>query len=386
MARLVMLAERFPPDLGGVATSAQRLAKSLSQLGHQVHVVAFSTRLPAGAADTQNLPGFGFVHRLGIARHADFTLQQAQNFLEWLHSEVNFELVWSHYAHHAGFLGLWFAELYHLPSILSVRGNDLDRQVFPTGDFARLQWMLQRATQVVAVSQDLARKIQVLVPRNVSVLPNSVDPDVFSRAERSPELVSRYDLRPGELILGFTGELRAKKGMSFLLQGLHQLLQRRPVRLLLVGEVRGQDTGEFERTCAEMDGIDSAIIRTGQLTDPRDVAAHLKLMDVFLQPSLWDGMPNSVLEAMVARVPIVASDAGAIPELIEHGRTGYLVSKAHLHQLADHVERYLSWPGATRSQMIEAAYQRAVSEHSPELERSRLSEILPQLEGSSSLA
>lgn len=384
MVRIVMLAERFAPDLGGVATSAQRLARSLSQLGHQVHVVAFSTRLPSGSAATEALPGLGYVHRLGIARHADFTLQQAQNFLEWLHSEVDFQLVWSHYAHHAGFLGLWFAELHRLRSVLSVRGNDLDRQVFPTGDFARLEWMLRRATSVVAVSHDLARKIEVLVPRKVTVLPNAVDPEVFSSAERSSELSAGYNLRPGELVLGFSGELRAKKGMSFLLHGLHQLLQRRPVRLLLVGEVRGQDTGEFERICAGMEGVDAAIIQTGQLTDPRDVAAHLKLMDVMLQPSLWDGMPNSVLEAMVARVPVVASDAGAIPELIEHGRTGYLVSKAHLHQLADHVERYLSWPGATRNQMIETAYQRAVSEHSPELERSRLSELLTQLEGVSS--
>ncbi len=87
---------------------------------------------------------------------------------------------------------------------------------------------------------------------------------------------------------------------------------------------------------------------TGHLERREEVADHLRLGDIFLMPSLWDGMPNSVLEAMAAGLPIIASDAGAIPELLTDGSSGVLVPKTHLHLLSQSVDELLAMSEAAR--------------------------------------
>ena len=67
------------------------------------------------------------------------------------------------------------------------------------------------------------------------------------------------------------------------------------------------------------------------------MARHLRLCDVVLLPSVWDGMPNALLEAMACGRPVIASDAGGIAEVVEHGVSGLLVPRASLHRLGEAV-------------------------------------------------
>ncbi len=91
--------------------------------------------------------------------------------------------------------------------------------MFPPGDFARLTWTLQHAGVVTVVSHDLARKVRLLVDRvdKVEVIPNVVDPETFSPGRAEPSLRSALKIATAEVILGFCGELRYKKGLPFLL-------------------------------------------------------------------------------------------------------------------------------------------------------------------------
>lgn len=375
---LLFVTERFPPEIGGVATSASRIARALSRLGHRVDVFTLARDLPAGAADSQELSPQLAVHRLGMARHPDFTLQQSLTFLEWLCGKRAFDAVWGHYVSTAGFLGTWFGALQQLPVILSVRGNDLDRELFPPGDFARLEWCLRRSQLVAAVSRDLARKVEVLSGRSAMVLPNAVDPTVFQPGPRSAALADRYALAPDETVLGFSGELRAKKGLPFLLLAFRELLERQPARLLLIGEVRNQDRGEFERLTVDS-AVRDRLIVTGHLANPAEVAEHVRLADVMLFPSLWEGMPNSLLEAMACGVPVIASDAGAIPEIIVDGVNGMLLPRTHLHLMAQRIDELLAMPGDSRQTRVEAARQTILQHYSPEAEAQRLEALLNQL-------
>ena len=103
------------------------------------------------------------------------------NVLEWLHQTRAYDAVWGHYLFPSGFLATWFAALQGLPSTVSARGNDIDREMFPPGDFARLQWTLQHTKVITAVSADMSRKIQILCGRDdVLVLKNAVDVEIFS--------------------------------------------------------------------------------------------------------------------------------------------------------------------------------------------------------------
>jgi glycosyltransferase involved in cell wall biosynthesis len=242
--------------------------------------------------------------------------------------------------------------------------------LFPPGDLARLEWCLRNASRLVAVSADLARKVRVLVDRDATVLPNAVDTAVFA-----PGLPRA---RGAEAVLGFSGELRAKKGLPFLLQAVDHVRRHMPARLLVIGEVRGGDRGEWERLLIGL-GLADAVSVTGHLNHPADVAAALRSCDLFLLPSLWEGMPNGLLEAMAAGVPVVASDAGGIPEILEDGVNGVLVPRTHLHQFGPRALDVLRMPEARRGELIKAALRTVSVRHSPEVERANLQALLASM-------
>jgi glycosyltransferase involved in cell wall biosynthesis len=376
--RLLFLTERYPPDLGGVAASAGRLSLSLAAIGHEVHVLTLTREMPAGTVDRVRIGDRLELSRFGQAKHLDFTLQQALTYLEFLHSREPFSAIWGHFVHIAGFLAAWLGRHLGRPSILAVRGNDLDRLMFPPGDFARLEWCLRHATRIVTVSADLAAKVRTLVDRAAVVLPNAVDTELFRPGPHDDELAARHGLKTGELLLGFSGELRAKKGLGFLLEALRVLRSTRQVRLLVIGAIRPGDQGEFERVSASLD-LGGAVVVTGHLPDPADVALHLRLCDLFVLPSLWEGMPNSLLEAMACGVPVLASDAGGIPEVVTDGVNGLLIPRTHLHLLARRVDEWMALPPERRSAMAASGRRTIEARHSPTSERKALTELLAGL-------
>ncbi len=193
--RLLLITERFPPDLGGVARSAQRTARALGTLGVEVHVLAWTRSLPAGILDTSrgDAAFAPTVHRLGLFSQLDMSLQHTMNVLEWLQDTYRFGAFWGHYLYPAGFLAVMAARTLEIPSVVAARGNDVDRLMFPPGDFARLTWTLQHAGLVTVVSHDLARKVRLLVERDdgIEVIANVVDPETFSRLRPSRRFARR---------------------------------------------------------------------------------------------------------------------------------------------------------------------------------------------------
>lgn len=373
--KLLFVSEQYPPAIGGVATSAGRISRSIVHNGHGVDVFTLARDLSMGVADSRHQLERLRVHRFGMAKNPDFTLQQSLTFLEWLNDQRKFDAVWGHYIATAGFLATWLGNRKQVPVILSVRGNDLDKELFPPGDFARLLWCLKKCTLVVAASRDLASKVHTLADREAAVLPNAVDSDLFTPGERCQDLLTKYAVQPGELVIGFSGELRAKKGLPFLIQAFRELLARQPARLLIIGEVRANDRGEFERMLADEE-LRKQVIITGHIAEQEEVARHIRLCDVMLFPSLWEGMPNSLLEAMACGVPVVASDAGAIPEVVTDGVTGMLVPRTHLHLLAERVDELLSMPGDSRRGIVAAARRHVCEFHSPAAEQATLHTLL----------
>ena len=381
--RILFLAERYPPDAGGVSASAARIAQSLASLGAQVDVVAWTRMIEAGQVTRRD--GNPAVYRMGRFREWDTTMPHTMNLMDWLASMAPYDLVWGHYLALAGFLAVWFARLKGFPSVVSIRGNDLDRDVFPPSDFARLQWTLAHATAVTAVTRDLARKAQAVTGReDVFHLPNAVDSARFSPAPEAGAAVrARLRIAENERILGFCGELREKKGLTHLLDALAAVRRVRPARLLLIGDVRPSEMPRLLERIGQ-EGLKEQIIVTGQLAAPEDVNAHLQACDVFLQPSLWDGMPNALLEAMAAGCGAIASDAGGIPEVITPGVDGIVLRRWQLHRLGEAVLEWLDADAAIRERIRRAARARMVAEFSPERERQALQQLLARLAPSSS--
>ncbi|AHJ28732.1 glycosyltransferase family 4 protein [Nodularia spumigena CS-584] len=381
MKRLLLITERFAPDLGGLASSATRLVTTLCQLGLEVDVVTWSRFLqPGEVLPPESLEAKYRVYRIGLYRHWDMTMPHTLNLLDWLQQTRGYDAVWGHYLFPSGFLATWFAGLKKIPCTVSARGNDIDRQMFPPGDFARLQWTLKNANVITAVSADMCRKIQLLSGRDdVLVLKNAVDTDIFCLSKSSKITREQLGIAPDEVVLGFCGELREKKGQQFLLNALTTVRSQRPACLLIIGEVRASQDAVLQVYKTQQPENAQRIIVTGHLSNSGLVAQYLRLCDVYLQPSLWEGMPNALLEAMACGCCCIASDAGGIPEVILHGENGFILPRSQLHKLGEAVLECLTMPVEEKNGIVRAAGDRILNEYSIAQEQQQLQILLSRL-------
>ena len=378
--KLIFIAERYPPDLGGVATSAGRISHALAGLGAQVDVIAWTRTLQSGIVEEEHVADDLRVFRMGRFREWDSTLPHTMNLVDWLTSTMNYDAVWGHYLAPAGFAAAWIGKRKGIASTVSIRGNDLDRDMFPPGDFARLEWTLRHASIITAVTTELAAKVHALTGRkDVVYLRNSVDAAVFQPCAVPPELRPRLGIREGEAVLGFAGELREKKGLQFLLQALREVREKRPACLLVIGEVRPSEVVRVMQALGPGTLEDNRVLVTGQLATPAEVNQHLQLCDVYLQPSLWDGMPNALLEAMAAGCGCIGSDAGGIPEIIESEKSGLIVPRWKLNRLSKAILGWLNTPEGTRQRMRVVARDRVASEFTFAREREDLAALMQAL-------
>ena len=386
MPRLLFLSERYPPDLGGVATSAGRISRALAEIGNDVDVITWTRMLEAGVVAQTG--GALAIYRMGRFREWDATMPHTLNLFDWLLSKHPYDAIWGHYLAPAGFLAVWFGRLKNIPSTVSVRGNDLDRDIYPPGDFARLKWTIEHANCVTAVTAELAAKVAALTGReDVVCLKNAIDLSVFTTPvalDGVRALRQKLGIRPDEVVLGFAGELREKKGLQFLLEALRRVRESRSACLLVIGEVRPSEMPRLMQWAGQGSLTEHRVLVTGQLATPAEVNEHLRICDVYLQPSLWDGMPNALLEAMAAGCLAIASDSGGIPEAITNGANGIVVPRWQLNKLGDVVLDWLARDPAESGRIRQAARDRIARDFGLDQEQRQLQALLARLIPSSS--
>jgi glycosyltransferase involved in cell wall biosynthesis len=156
-----------------------------------------------------------------------------------------------------------------------------------------------------------------------------------------PELYTMRDHTGPGLHLLFVGRMAPAKGLPILIDAFVRLRARRPgIRLTIVGAGR---EGARIRAQAQADGIGDDVCFAGYQS-PVQVAEWLRTADVFVLPSLAEGVPVAVMEAMASGVPVVATSVGGVCELVEDGVNGYLAPAAAPDALADRIESLLDDP------------------------------------------
>jgi glycosyltransferase involved in cell wall biosynthesis len=214
------------------------------------------------------------------------------------------------------------------------------------------------AARVVAVSGAVrdAWTAAGLSPERVVVVPNGVD---LAEGRAAPGAAERRAVRrelgvaEGTPLVATVSVLRPGKGLEVLVAAAPAVLAAHPrARFAVVGD--GPARPELEaRTAAG--GVGEALAWTGFR---RDVPALLAAADLFVLPSLDDAFPTAILEAMAAGLPVVATRAGGIPEIVDDGATGLLVPPGDAAALARAVSALLADPAARRA-LGEAGRRRA---------------------------
>ena len=212
---------------------------------------------------------------------------------------------------------------------------------------------------VIVVSESLAsflEEAERLPRRKMVVIGHGIDGT--SRAGPRPHARPAPGLPAFEPLLGAVGRLSPEKGQAVLLRALPAILAAFPrAGLVIAGE--GGSRRELETEARRLGIADRAVF----LGFRRDVPALLGAIDLFVQPSIYEGFGISLLEAMAAGLPVVASRVGGIPEVVQDGATGVLVPPQDPGALAAAVVRLLRDRDEAR-RLGEAAARRVRDRHS----------------------
>jgi glycosyltransferase involved in cell wall biosynthesis len=214
------------------------------------------------------------------------------------------------------------------------------------------RFLLGRTHAVTAISEEATRNFLRNTgarPDKVRTIRNGFD---LSRMEpcRAGPPPADLPIDPGRRTVVLIGRLVEIKGHRFLLEAAAQICrQRHDVQFLLVGD--GPLRGFLEQLVQEK-GLEEFVRFAGVRSD---VPAFLRHMDAFVLPSLTEGLPITLLEAIASDLPVVASRVGGIPEVLEHGVTGLLVSPGNVDELRDAILAVLDSPEEAASRCRAAA-------------------------------
>ena len=309
------------PAYGGSGVVATELGIALAQRGHRVHFVSHAA--PFRLAEEH--PGIIF-HEVDVTsyplfKYPPYTVALAGKLIEMSRSEA-LDIIHVHYAiPHA--VAAYLARQVLGPGapkvVTTLHGTDITLIGIDPSFHEITRFAIRESDAVTAVSSHLAAatKSSFAIETPVTVIPNFIDPAAFTPELRSDALRSQY-AGCGEILVGHLSNFRPVKRIPDVIRTFHLLQRQVRARLLMIGE--GVEL-EPARDLARELGIAGRVHFAGPATKVGELLAQL---DLFLLPSESESFGLAALEAMACGVPVVCTNTGGIPEVVENGVTGLL--------------------------------------------------------------
>ncbi|MDN3025612.1 glycogen synthase [Streptomyces sp. S.PB5] len=361
--RVGLLTREYPPDVyGGAGVHVEFLARELhSLIDLEVHC-------------------WGEGRAVGVARHRSWSaLDTANDALRTFSVDLAMtaglegrELVHSHtwYANLAGHLGKL---LYGIPHVMTAHSLEPLRPWKAEqlgGGYALSSWAertaIESADAVIAVSgamrEDILACYPALDPARVHIVHNGIDTTLY-RPDHGTEALTRIGLDPDRPFVLFVGRITRQKGVPHLLRAVRDIDPAAQVVLCAGAPDTPEIDREFRDLFRELSSVREGVHWIPQMLPRPDVIQLLTHAAVFVCPSVYEPLGIVNLEAMACGTPVVASQVGGIPEVVDDGKTGVLVPVDDDFEpaLARALDSVLADPEGAR-RMGEAGRERAVGE------------------------
>lgn len=340
----------FDPEYSGAALQALTLAHELRRRGHAVEFV--TNRWP-GLAESGEVDGFP-VRRLEPGRwrkHREFRLWYNLCRFVWQRRR-DFDILHSHGAYYThAFIGV-LGRMAGLKSLVkaSLANDDLLDLDRPLIGYLHRQ-MLRRIGAYVGISEDLVQEFRAggLDPGRIHHIPNGVDTARFFPCPRDQRagLRAQLGLPAEQPVLLYVGVLDQRKNIEWLAEqwAKHDAFGTGGLLLAVGPQSREDPDGALRGRLAAL--ATTHPDRFALRDFATDIRAYYQCADALILPSLREGLPNVVLEAMACGLPCVAARASGSRELIREGRTGYTYAHGDVDEMATAVRRCLSAEGAS---------------------------------------
>lgn len=388
MHKVAIITEHFPPEIGGVSHSVRRITSNLYKKGINFIVITVDRNdSSVSPYYKKEVIGGAKTYRIGPVRHfIDFTrpgatASERKNFFVLLKEIIMVEgvdLLHCFCLLNSGFYGALIKQQLGMPLIVSIRGNDLSRDFFDYSKFGVNNFVLSSADKITAVNNFLSNLFTNLYPQHSNKLvqiENSIDAAPYQQ-HRPHELYKKYQINASDLIIGNVGLIREKKGIFNLFQAYSKLNKKhKNTKLLIVGDIDKKPERVAYENFIRDNNLHKKIIITGKIRH-QEIPKYLSMMDIFVIPSLDDGLSNSLLEAMAAKKAIVASDV--FSDVFIKNKEALIFERFSVKDLYEKIDKLLS-NGGLRKELSENVIKLAKTRFNPHTETTKYLEMYNNL-------
>ena len=374
MKRVLIFSLTYHPFIGGAEVALKEITDRLdpSEFEFDMITLRFDSNLPR-----VEKMGNVLVHRIGFsalgAKVSDRSMPLRCKISKALFPvaayfkalsldrKKHFDIAWAMMANQAGFAALFFKLTYpRVKFFLELQDGRPFGEMKSRRPSLRFLWWLYhlvylKADSIKCISTFIATEVRKIGYRGpVRVIPNGVDVQKFSAP--LPEttldgLKKRFDKQPGDVFLFTASRLVLSRGVEDVIQSLSHLPHNLKFFIAGVGEDR-EKLGHIARQI----GVFDRVIFAGYVSHD-ELPAHLKISDIFVRPSLIEGMGNAFIEAFAAGVPVIGTPVGGIPDFlfdpeksqeldknVQSEPTGLFCEVQNPESIAHAVQRYIVEP------------------------------------------
>ncbi|HEV2113818.1 MAG TPA: N-acetyl-alpha-D-glucosaminyl L-malate synthase BshA [Terriglobales bacterium] len=333
------------PTYGGSGVVATELGMELAQRGHEIHFITYSQPIRL----ITSLPNIHY-HEVEVSRYPLFEYPPYDLALATRMAEVaqvyGLDLLHVHYAIPHSVSALLAREMLaskvnltprRLPYVTTLHGTDItlvgaDRSYLPVTRFA-----IEASDGVTSISRYLKDRtvVEFDVKNPIEVIPNFVNCDLY---RRDPEAAARRKqiASPDEKVFVHLSNFRPVKRIPDVIEVFDRVQKQIPSKLLMIGD--GPERSAAERLAARKK-ISERVLFVGKQDRVYELLA---MADLMLLPSELESFGLAALEAMACEVPSIATRVGGVPEVIEHGHSGFLAEVGNVGEMAGYAFEVLS--------------------------------------------
>jgi N-acetyl-alpha-D-glucosaminyl L-malate synthase BshA len=326
------------PTYGGSGVVATELGQELAARGHDVHFITYAPPIRINLNDPHIHFHQAAVVSYPLFDHSPYTLSLAVKMLEVFEQE-SLDILHVHYAipHSvSALLARSMAAPRRLPFITTLHGTDITLVGNNHNFLPITKYSIEQSDGVTSISKYLLKQTlqEFAIKRPIEVIPNFVNCDLYCR--KSDEKLRAEWAPDGEAILMHLSNFRPVKRILDAVKIFEQVREQMPAKLVMIGD--GPDRAAAEEL-ARTRGIEKDVLFLGK---QNEVIRKLSQADLFLLPSQLESFGLAALEAMACEVPVIATNVGGLPEVVESGVDGYLVEPGDVNLAAKYAIDLLS--------------------------------------------
>jgi N-acetyl-alpha-D-glucosaminyl L-malate synthase BshA len=325
------------PTYGGSGVVATELGLELAQREHEIHFITYAQPIRLRGDTAPNI----HYHEVEVSRYPLFDYPPYDLALATRMAEVaqlyDLDLLHVHYAIPHSVSAMLARQMLaaaprakRLPFVTTLHGTDitlvgLDRSYLPI-----TRYSIEQSDGVTAISNYLRDRTQRVfdVKNKIEVIYNSVNCDVYYRNTEIAEELRREYVPNGERVLVHLSNFRPVKRLTDVIEIFDRVRKQIPSKLLLIGDGPDRSVAEW---LAVQKGIHDDVLFLGKQDD---IHEKLSFADIMLLPSELESFGLAALEAMACEVVPISTRAGGVPEVIDHGSSGYLADVGDVDTMA----------------------------------------------------